>query len=138
MLQWETSPQDQLVIALERNLHMLENSLHQKHDVDTRKSAKVSSLLVTTGILSSFYLVQEPTLAETLVQYLLLGLFLPLKIWIFFRSIRVKDRVRLIACHLGIHLCIRLHRCKHGEFYPVCWGLVLDGAANTIVFRKCL
>ena len=138
LLQLGTRPRYQWLLASERSWHMLVDSLLRKHDVDSRKFAQVRSLLVATGISSSFYPVQELALAETLIQYLRLGLLVLLKIWILFQSVRVVDRVRLTTCHLGIYPCILLQRCKHGELYPVCWGLVLDSVANTIRFRKCL
>ena len=136
LLQLGTRPRYRSLLASKRSWHMLVNSLLQKHDVDTRKFAQVGSLLVATGISSSFYPVHELALEETLIQYLRLGQLVLLEIWILFRSIRVVDRVWLTTCHLGIYPCILLQRCKHGELYPVCWGLVLDGVANTIPCRK--
>ena len=138
LLHLGTRPSYRCLLASERSWHTLVNFLLRKHDVDTLKFAQVRSLLVATGISSSFYPVQELALAETLIQYLRLGLLVLLEIWILFQSIRVVDRVRLTTCHLGIYPCILLQRCKHGELYPVCWGLVLDGVSNTIPFRKCL
>ena len=50
------------------------------HDVDTRKSAQVRSLLVTTGISGSFYLVQETAFAKKSIQYMQQELLVPLVI----------------------------------------------------------
>ena len=138
LLQLGTRPRYRWQLASERSWHMFVISLLQKHDVDTRKFTQARSLLNATGISSSFYPVQEIALAETLIQYLRLGLLVLLEIWILFQSSRVVDWVRLTACHFGIRPCILLQQCKHGELYQVCWGLKLDGVANTIPLRKCL
>ena len=69
-MQLETRPRCRWLLASERSWHMLVNSLLQKRDADTRKFAQVRSLLVTTGISSSFYPDQELALEETLIQYL--------------------------------------------------------------------
>ena len=91
-----------MLLALEQNLHIFVNYLPQKLEVDTQKPARVRPFLVATGISISFYLVQEPALAETLIQHPRLGLLVFSKIGRFFRSNRVVDLVRLTTCHLGI------------------------------------